>query len=487
MSATSDDPPRAGVVSARGALAVAACVTLVAVALSGPARLGAAGVASALVFGWGVGALDPSRTRRLALGSVAVLVGSAGIVAVGGFAVTTGRVGHAVLFAGVAAGAVAALAGAAGDAPGRLTRVASESGFVALVALGLAVTWYLLVGTGFAAGLAAWAFAGATATPVLAAVWLQVAALAAGLAADRAARALETLVPGRAGPEGDLAAAFRLTVDDVPRWYVAALVVVGLFGASALVRETVAAALAARPLVARVVDAVLLGGAVHAALGAAAAVSLCVAAAPAVHRAVVFWTGPSPGDTVAYAAGGFAAVAVAVAGGALAAVARAVDFPVGRVAVPNSITVVVPALVGAICALVATLAFVHGLRLAATKVAPRAGAFAVGAGLVLVGTALLADALPTLVVVAAAAAALAVWDLGVHADGFERDLGGVRPPTRTELVHATATGGVLVAATAVALVVGYLAVPLRVSDERATVALALVMVSVVAFAVALRE
>jgi len=479
--------PRAGVVSARGALAVAVCAAVLALALSGAGAVGVLGVGGAVVLGWGVGALDPSRTRRLATGSVAVAVGTTVLVAATGWLVTTaGRAGHAVVLAATAAVALAALAGLSDETTDRLTRAASESGFVAIVATALVVAWFLLVGTGFAPELVVWSFEGATAAPVTAAVWLQVLGVAAGLAADRAARALDSLVPERAAPESGLAASFRLTLDDLPRWYVAALVVGLLFGSGAFVRDAVAAALAARPLVGRVVDAVVLSGVAHAALGVVLALSLCVAAAPTVHRAVVFWTGPSPGNTVAYGAGGLVVAVVALSGGALASLARAFDLSVA-VAVPSAVAVAVPALVAALCALLAVLAFVHGFHRVTGLFVRRAGGFAIGAGFLLVGTALLADALPTAAVVLAAAAALAVWDLGVHAVGFERDLGGVRPPTRTELVHATAVTVVLAVAGVVALAVGYFAVPIRVPDDRATVALALVMVSVVAFSVALRE
>ncbi|WP_049930401.1 DUF7519 family protein [Halosimplex carlsbadense] len=479
--------PQAGVVSARGALAVAACVAVLLLALSGAGAVGVVGVAGAVVLGWGVGALDPSRTRRLAAGSVSVAVGTTALTAAAGWLATTPRpAGHVVVLAATAAVALAALAGLSDETTDRLTRVASESGFVALVATAFVVAWFLLVGTGFVPELVAWSFEGATAAPVTAAVWLQVLGVAAGLAADRAARALESLVPGAGAPESGLAASFRLTLDDLPRWYVAALVLALLFGSSAVVREAVASALAARPLVGRAVDAVLLTGVAHAALGVVLALSLCVAAAPSVHRAIVFWTGPSPGNTVAYGAGGLVVAVVALGGGALASLVRAFDLSVA-VQAPNAVAVAVPALVAALCALLTMLAFVHGLHLVTDLFVRRAGGFAVGAGSLLIGTALLADTLPTLAVVLAAAAALAVWDLGVHAVGFERDLGGVRPPTRTELVHATAAGAVLVGAVVVALLVGYLAVPLRVPGDRATVALALVMVSVVAFSVALRE
>ena len=480
-----DRRPRAGVVSARGALVLALALSASVLALSGAGVAGIVGVVGVLVFGWGVGALDPSRTRRLATGSVSVVVGTAVLAAAVALVAVSGRFGHGVVLAGAAVVAVAALAGLDGETPGRLTRAVSESGFVALVTLALAVAWFLLVGTGFVPGLVTWAIGGATGSPVVAAAWLQVAVIAAGLAAERAGRALESLVPERTGPESGLAASFRLTLDEVPRWYVAALTVALLVGPSAFVREPVASALAARPLVGRVVDAVLLSGVVHAALGAVLALSLCVAVAPTVHRAVVFWTGYAPGDTVGYAAGGLVAAALTVAASALAGLARALDLS-APVAVPSPIAVAVTALVGTLCALVVALAFVRGVGYAAT-LARRAEGFAVGAALALVGTALLADALPTLAVVAAAAGALAVWDLGARAVGFERDLHGVAPPARTELVHATAIGAVLVVAVAVAFVVGYFAVPVRIPDDRATVALALVMVSVVAFAVALRE
>ena len=482
----SDDArPRAGVVSARGALAVSLALSMGVLGLSGAGVAGVVGLAGALVVGWGVGALDPSRTRRLAAGSVSVVVGTAALAAAVGLVAVSGRFGHGVVLAGAVTTALAALAGLGGETPGRLTRAVSESGFVALVTLALAVAWFLLVGTGFVPGLVAWAVTGATASPVVAAVWLQVAVLVAGLAVERAGRALHALVPGRGGPESELAASFRLTLDEVPRWYVAALTVALLVGPSAFVREPVASALAARPLVGRVVDAVLLTGVVHGALGVVVALSLCVAAAPTVHRAVVFWTGYAPGDTVGYAAGGLVAATLTVTASALAALARALDVS-APVAVPSPIAVAVTALVGTLCALVAVAALVRGLALAA-GLARRSEGFAVGAALALVGTALLAETLPTLAVVVAATGALAVWDLGVRAVGFERDLRGRRPPVRTELVHATAVGAVLAVAVAAALVVGYFAVPVRIPDDRATVALALVMVSLVAFAVALRE
>jgi hypothetical protein len=151
-----------------------------------------------------------------------------------------------------------------------------------------------------------------TATPFAAVVWLQAGVLAVALLFHRAARVVEEWSPGGDALGDGLAGRFGLSAADVPRWYVAVLV--GQFVLASVAPGLVDPFVYARPLVARGVELLLLSGVAQGALAAVAGGLACVAIAPVARRSVVFWTGTSPGYTLAFAAGGATAGRVDLVG-----------------------------------------------------------------------------------------------------------------------------------------------------------------------------
>lgn len=536
---------RSGVVSRRAAVSVAVTFALLVGVLVDAAGVAALGVLGAVVTGWGASALAAERKRRVAFGSVALALGSTTLVAglalafwadvagyavvvLGAFAVTvatgeafsaavTGRTqsagsgslalalgggvllvgfvlavsaglaAHAALVAGFAVLAVVTGGGVSTEGVERFKRGVSELGFVSVVALVVLATWHLLVASGFLWIVVRRLFAAAVAEPLGALWWLQIFVLAVGVLTDRATRAVRRWTPGEATGRGGLVETFRLAPGDVPRWYLVALVVqyVGV----SLLSGPVESFLTTRPLLDRVVEVAVLSGVVHAALGVVAVLLACVALAPTLQRATVFWTGASPGYTLAFAAGGLVAVAVSVAWAAFLALARAFglgDPTAGTGMLFAVLGPAVPVLAGVFGAVLVTATLVLGVR-ALTARTQSTGGVAVGAAMLFTGTALLADALPAVVVAVGAGVSLLVWDLGAQAAGFDLDLRGVRPPVHTELVHVSAAAAALFGGVVVATAVGYFAVPLPVAGDHATAALSLAIVSVVAFAFAFRR
>jgi hypothetical protein len=245
---------------------------------------------------------------------------------------------------------------------------------------------------------------------------------------------------------------------------------------------------AARPARSAAVDAVVLSGVLHGAVLAALVSLALVAAAPTCRRVVVGWTGDSPVETAAFAAGGFVAVALAAAAGVLSAVGVVgVDLMPGSVA--GTVGSLAPLLAGVLALVAAAVVAVLAVRAVTNLVDPTGRGFASGAVLVFVATLAAADAVPALVTVAGVGASLLVWDAGVHAVALRRDLGTVTPDDLTEYVHATATTLAVLLGVGVAVAVGALVVPLAssVPGDRATAALTLALLSVLAFGVALRR
>ncbi|WP_123537149.1 hypothetical protein [Halosimplex salinum] len=484
---TAERRARSSVVSRRVALAVAVGFAALVAALLDDGTVAAVGVFGAVVAGWGGSAVAAERKRRVAVGSVALAVGSALLVAGLVLAMLAGATGYAPLVVGTFVVAVATGEEFSADGVTRFKRGVSESAFLCLVALFALVVWDLFVASGVLWAVVVGVFSVAVSDPLGALWWLQIFVLAVGVLVDRAARAVALWTPDGDAASGGLVDRFRLAPGDVPRWYVGALLV-QFFGANVL-SGLVESFLATRPVLDRVVETVLLSGVVHAALGGVAVIMALVAFASVLQRATVFWTGTSPGYTLAYAAGGFAAIALSVSWAAFVALSAAVGGP-DPTASSGSLFVTlgpaVPVLAAALGTVLATAALVLLVRALVARTRPTTGV-AAGAVLLFAGTVFLAEALPAVVVAVGAGASLLVWDLGAHTLGLERDLRGVGPPMRTELVHATAVAAALVGGVVLATAVGYLFVPLPVSGEHATVALALTMLSVVAFAFAFRR
>lgn len=471
-----------GPLSARLALVVAVGFTALVAMLVDGLRPAAVGVIGAVATGWGVGTLAADGKRRVAAGSVATVLGSAAVFGAAALAVLADRNGYVLLVVGCVVVAIETWDGIDAEVGPRFRRCLSESGFVAVVAFVAFAVAFTLFGTGLAVAGIRRAFVAMTATPFAALFWLQVGILAIGLLVDRASRVVERWTDAEAVASDGLAARFRLTIHDVPRWYLAALAV--QFVAASIVTGVVDPYLASRPLLDRAVTLVLLSGATHGALGAVLVALGCIAVMPRLRSSLVFWTGTSPGYTLAFAAGGLASVCVALLVGAVGALGLAGEALLPDIAtngVSGALGLAIPVLAGTFAAFLATAVVALWLWSAVEWVDLSAGGFAVGATVCFGGTLVLAARLPTLVVLTGAAVSLLVWDLGVHATGLDRDLPDLAPPARTEVVHAVAAGGALTVGVAVAAGVGYLAVPLRIPADRAVVALALAVASLVAF------
>ncbi|WP_459195020.1 hypothetical protein [Halosimplex sp. J119] len=478
---------QSGVVSMRAALAVTVgLAALVAVGIDAVPAAGA-GIAGALAAGWGSGAVAGERKRRVAAGSVALVLGSVALLAGTVLVAQTDGAAYVVVLVGTTVAAVAASDGFDAEVISELYRTVSESGFVTVVScIGFGLAAFLF-GTGFAAALLRRALSLSTYSALVALWWLQVEVLCVGLLAERAARVVGRWAPTDAALDQGLAAQFRFQLSDVPRWYLVALAVQFVF--ATLAPDALAPFLAARPEAARAVEILLLSGATQIGIAAVAAALAAVSLCSSIQRAVVFWTGTSPGYTLAFAAGGLAGAVGALAVGVLAVVGLAADglAVVGSGTNFAAFGPALQALVGVFVSLLATAALILGAHVLVDGADPAGGGFSVSAVALLAGTLLLSNDLPAVAVVVGAAVCLFVWDVGVHAVGLDRDLGGVRPSTRTEVVHATAAGSALFGGVVVATAVGYFAVPLRIPDDRAMVALVLVLCSFVAFAFAVRR
>lgn len=471
--------------------------TAVALALALGTGLGApvatlALVAGALVFAWGVAALDTDRYRRIAAGNVATVVG--GLVALGGLWLAV-RADAEV----VAVFALAVLAVATESVDGfssRRVRRYGESAFLttAVVIVGAVVflVGSVVAGSGSPVRAVAVGTDVVTANPVAAFWWLQVGVLAVGLVLPRALSVVDTVLPTARDGGGleRLAARYGLELSAVPDWYRVAFVIQFLLAGSSPVVSFVDGLVDSRPVVGAVVDALLLSGVAHWLVGAVLAGLCAVLCANAVARGAKTFAGETPVRTAAASTGAFVAVAVAAGAGALA-VLGVVDplvRPDGEFwARYEFATGAVPLLGAAVCALFLAIVAVTALWILVDIARPAGGGFACGAAVLFCGLVLSADALSALAVVVAAAACLLVWELGVHGLGLTADLAGARPTTRVEVVHGTATVGALAGGAVLAVGVGYLLVPLVPSrpSEGALAALALAVVSLVAFGVAL--
>ncbi|MFC6973996.1 hypothetical protein ACFQL1_03830 [Halomicroarcula sp. GCM10025709] len=98
---------------------------------------------------------------------------------------------------------------------------------------------------------------------------------------------------------------------------------------------------------------------------------------------------------------------------------------------------------------------------------------------------------PTVVVIAGAAATLLVWDAGAHASSIGAQLGRAAGTTDSEFVHVTGTGIVLGLAVVGAVAARYLVVPAIAPPEtsaaafRSAVSLFLIVLAILALGLAL--
>lgn len=444
----------------------------------------AVGVAGACLGGAGLRLVESDADDRRAAGSVAVTLGlllvAAGVaLAVPNVArtapgVPTSPPGAPILVAlavgGVFAVAATAAVGAHPTARPGVRAVRYRSG-------GVLVAGVLLVGL---AAVSLRALAASVATAVAAAVagtvygavfWLQVLGLAVLLLLDAAAPTLRRWLPPERGRPVALAAEWGRSRSEIPRLVLVLLgIQLFLFLLTGIGDVLLRAFLALLPVVGEATRLLLLSGALQAVLGLAAALLAVVVVADFCRAVAVSKLSPDPPGTLAPAAGGvFAVVAVALVDWVL-------PVPPGSAAA---------VLFGLALLLAATwlIAFADSVLVAAGA-PPRGTWFAYGAGLLFAATVVAAarDVAP-IVTVVGVVGAVTTWDLGRHATDLGEQLGSDAETNGVEVVHATATAFVGLAATGVAALALYVVVPPSVPGGRegGFLALLLVLVSVAAF------
>lgn len=479
--------------SRRLAVAVAALAAL-ALGFAVGNRAVPVGVAGALAFGWGAGALTADANARRALGSVATVLG--GLVTLGGTVGTVDGVAAFVVSAlallGVAAVAVDATAGLSDVSLAPVLAALGGSTATVIAGVGLASVLHVSFGVGVAYLLVAGAANVTLATAFGAFVGLQLQAVLATVLVHRARRTVESWFPGGVPVDAwDELEPLALSVDDVPRtyWLVLGVQVLLLFIPWSVV--LVEWLLASTWLFGAAVHAVLTSGVLHALLFGVALVGGTVLVADGVRRSAVSIVGSDPPRSLAFAAGGIAVVTlvpllvatVAVAGPLLGVPTTSVLVD-GVWGASAAILAVVVVLLGVVFAVEVT-----GVAVAERSLLPeRSAGFALGATL-LFAAAVLGPAadVPPLVTFAGVAAALVTWDLGETAVDIGSHLGPAAETRRAEVVHATGSLAVGVAGVALASGAVHLVGPVTVPGPggRAVTALVLALVALLAFALAL--
>jgi hypothetical protein len=238
---------------------------------------------------------------------------------------------------------------------------------------------------------------------------------------------------------------------------------------------------------------ILLGGILHIPLVLLGVGLVGILAASGLQRWVVDWLGDNPATTLSLQAGGIVAVVTTV-------VATTVLSLLGMPLLGG--TTSMSGLVGPAAIILGglvTAVLLVGLVMTAVPMLDQweflpqpAGGFALGSALLFLTIVLAAElGVPTVVVIAGAAASLVVWDAGAHASSIGLQLGRDAGTTDSEFVHVTGTGLVLGVAVVVAIAARYLVVPAVAPPEtsaaafRSAVALFLIMLSILALGLAL--
>jgi hypothetical protein len=479
--------------SGRLAVGVAALATL-AIGLGLGNLLTPLGVAGALAFGWGAGALDTDRNGRRAAGSVATVLG--GLFVLGGSAAIGGGVAAslvtAVALLGLSAVAVDATVGLGDEslAPVLASLGSSIATVIAGVAAGsvlhVAVELHLVVGL---LGVLA---AASLANALAAFVSLQVLALLVAVAMGRSRRIVEGWFPGDVPVASwDDFEPLAVAPSEVPRAYWLLLGLQAFLLVVPGVVRLVDLLLGATWVFGTALRFVLQSGLLHGLLALVLLLELSVVVGEFLRAAATTMLSPNPPKTLSFAAGGLLLVA-------------GIPALVGVLAVSASVTGSEPSALffggswGSAAALLAltvvALGVVFALEVTGVAIAERpfvpdrAAGFALGGALLFLAAVGAAPAgAAALVTIGAIAAALVTWDLGETAVDIGSHLGTAAETRRAEVVHATGTVAVGVAGVVLATlsvhVIGPLSVPGR--GGRAAAALALSLVALVAFVLAL--
>lgn len=477
------------------ALVIASLATVALVAGTVSLLRGLVGVGGALLVGRSAPLLDGRSNERRAVGSVGVVTGATLLV---GAAVVADTASGLVALAGLAVMATALDTTSSLDTEtgGELFRTLVDSGVVLAVftVLSVLVAADVFVALGEGLWLVGGDLLAQSALVVL--LSLQFGVLFVVVLLARALPRYDRWMPDAWLPD-QRALLGQLATDpwEIPRWVLLALgaqvVLVATEWAPALV-ETVLDLLL---VFGEAIRFLLHSGVLHVPLAACLAFLTATIVADYLHHVVVVWMGENPPETLANASGG-------VVVGLLVGVFTAIPLFVSSVVAgfhPDSSAATMSAAFGlgattlatVIAALVAVLTVV-GTALWVTEtryVPPTAGGFAIGSGLLFVAAlAGTVSGAPAFLTFLGVAAALLVWDLGENAVGLGHQLGVDAETRRGEVVHATGSLLAVGVGVVVALVAMYGLGPLTVpSGGRAILALALALVSLVAFVAAIHR
>jgi len=479
---------RATAFSATVAVLVAAVAGLGLGAAVGATATTVAGLTGAVVAALGVRASQAESNDRRAVGSVGVVAGAlafAGVAAVGESAVAL-LVGVAVGGAAINA-AVSLDAGVARPVGRTVGRSASVLVAGSALAFGLATGAFALIGRGVAQDVAAVV----TAHDLARLIALQVELLVAVELLHWAVPVLDDWLPERRDLRAATLGRLDYRIEDVPRGYWLFLGLQIVLALTAWGPRWFDRFLGSLSVLGAGVRLVLRSGALHGALGALIVLAAAVLVGRGLQRLFVVWAGRDPPRALAHAAGGVVALAAAAVVGVspLADVVAGAAGPewndlVAAVGVTSMLTGGVAVTLFAVAVGQAILS-----RLVRPWIASDAASgFAVAAA-ALVAAALLASyrGASALAAFAGVAGALVVLDIGSNAVALGTQIGSDAETRASEATHAAgsllvASGGVAIA-TLTGFVMG--SVSISVPAWRARLAVALLLVSVLCFAVLL--
>ena len=490
-----DSRPAASSAALAGAVAVVVSLGL-GVAVGDP-RAVLTGFVGGLCIAAGAWALHSDDHARIAGGSVAVVVGAG--VFCGAALLASDYLTLAVSLGFPLAATLVVIDASSGlvspTEGGDELSAMLEAGFVVLfVGAGVAVACAVAAAVRLPWVLARVA-AGFSMHPLVGFVTVQVGVLLALLSLDRAVEILESWVPAPTTADRALEGVALLGTSwwDVDRYVKAA---VGL-------QLIVAFVPAAQGLFDRFLDAlpvlgpvlrVALGGPLQLPLAAGLLALLSILVAERLRQWLLRWLGDDPGRSLAQQAGGIAVPVVLLVGAFVLTVAgvtwRVAPAYTGGSHYGTAAVLLLGVLVS-VAALRGLVALLTGL-VNAELLSRRVAGFAAGSALLFVTTLVGAErGLAPALVLVGSAAALLVWDAGVHASSIGHQLGRDAETTDSEFVHVTGTATVLAGAVLLVMAVRYVLIPVAVPTASAglslssAVALGLVLVAIAAFTLAL--
>ncbi|WP_284009906.1 DUF7519 family protein [Haloarcula pelagica] len=474
---------------------VLAVVTALAVGVSiGDPLPVVSAVGGAVLIAGGAWALGEESNARIAAGSVMAVAGVVGfaltvVLAAGG--------SRLAAYLGLALGTTYVLLDAVTesiDDENRLGAALRESGNALLVGIVLAVFLSINAQYSVVSGLVLGVTGIASITPLVGFVTLQIVAVAVLLLLNRVVPVLEGWLPDPGSGDRPLETLsdVGLSRHEVP---VAAWAVLGVESVVALFPQSHVlfnAFLVGTPVVGPVLRAAL-SGLLHVPLVVIGVGLVGILLVSGLQRWVVDWLGDDPATTLSLQAGGIVAVAATVVGTAILPLLgvglfggnTAVSWVIGPAAIVLGGLVTAALLVGVLVTVVPMLSQRGFLP-------QPAGGFALGSAVLFLTILLGAElGVPTVVVIAGAAATLLVWDAGAHASSIGAQLGRAAGTTDSEFVHVTGTGIVLGLAVVGAVAARYLVVPAIAPPEtsaaafRSAVSLFLIVLAILALGLAL--